>query len=374
MLRRFARFLRGRSKVFLSVAGILLAAAVGWVDFITGSEISVSLFYLIPVVLTAWFVGRWMGVAVSAQCAVEGLVAEEIALTPYSHFAVPYWNAAMMFGFYLAVTLLLVALRKSLSHEAELAREIQKNLLPGSLEISPSTTIAAAWKPSVHVGGDYFDVFPLGRDQIGFCIADASGHGMPAALLMSNVQSAVRLLANDPIVPQDLCSRLNRQAGRSFRDEDFVTLLFGILHTPTGRIVYSNAGHNPPMIIRGSGEVEVLWGGGIPLGVVESWDYPEQSVSLQPGDKIFLYTDGVTEARNLSGELFGEDRLMELLARNPSHGPEQIKNSVLEAVEDFSQGAYGDDLALLCITVNGGSEGDGLWRLAEFEEPIDCSR
>lgn len=188
--------------------------------------------------------------------------------------------------------------------------------------------------------------------------------------MMSNVQSAVRLLASEFIVPTDLCSRLNRQAGTSFRDEDFITLLFGVLHTPTGRIIYSNAGHTPPIIIRGSGVVEILRGGGVPLGVVDSWDYQEETVSLQTGDKIFLYTDGVTEARNLTGELFGEDRLVEILSRNRSHSPEQIKRSVLKAVDEFSQGDAGDDLAILCIRINGESGGDGLRRFAGLAEPI----
>ncbi len=361
MLRRLSRFVERRSKGFLSVLGLSLAAFVGWVDFATGREISVSLLYLIPVVLTAWFVGRGMGIAVSSLCAAEGFLAEEAGFPSYSHFAIPYWNAAMMLGFYLAVTLLLVALKKSLSSEAELARKIQENLLPSTLDISPATTIAAAWKPSVHVGGDYFDVFSLGDDQVGFCIADASGHGMPAALLMSNVQSAVRVLASEFIVPQDLCTRLNRQAGTSFPEEGFVTLLFGVLHVPSARVAYSNAGHNPPMIIRGNGEVEVLRGGGIPLGIVGSWDYQEESISLQHGDKIFLYTDGVTEARNLSGELFGEDRLLAVLAANHSRAPEQIKKSVLAAVEEFSQGDSGDDVTLLCIGVNGQRERDEHW-------------
>jgi len=176
---------------------------------------------------------------------------------------------------------------------------------------------------------------------------------------MSNVQSAVRLLANDSISPAELCAKLNRQTNKSFPESDFLTFLFGFLHIPSEHITYSNAGHNPPIIIRAHGTVEILRGGGIPLGTDLSWVYHEESVSLKPGDMIFLYTDGVTEARNLAGELFGEDRLIEVLTKNRPYGPERIKKSVLEAVEAHSQGIADDDITLLCIAVNG-NDGGGL--------------
>jgi serine phosphatase RsbU (regulator of sigma subunit) len=355
-LRRFARFMERRSKPVLALTGVLVAALIGWIDQTTGMEVSVALFYLIPTLLTGWFCGRWLGIAVSVQCAVEGLLAGEAGPVSSSTGAIPYWNAAMMFGFYASATLLLVALRHSLSHEAELARKIQKSLLPSILDLSPWMTIVAAWEPSAHVGGDYFDVFPMGDDRIGFCIADVSGHGIPAALLMSNVQSAVRLLAAEGVQPADLCARLNRQASASFPESDFLTFLVGSLHIPTWRMVYCNAGHNPPIIVREGGTVETLRAGGIPLGTLHSWEYQEESVSLQPGDKIFLYTDGVTEARNRAGDLFGEERLMAILAENRSHTPEQIKRSVLEAVGTHSQGNTEDDVTLLCIAIKGSAE------------------
>jgi sigma-B regulation protein RsbU (phosphoserine phosphatase) len=356
VMRRYLRFLERRSKVVLAIAGVLVAAIIGWIDKITGMEVSVALLYLLPILLTAWFCGRWIGIAVSIQCAVEGFLAGGVGPASYSHGAIPYWNAGMMLGFYVAASLLLVALRQSLNHEAELARKIQRSLLPGILDLSPWTSIAAAWEPSAHVGGDYFDVFLLGDDRIGFCIADVSGHGIPAALLMSNVQSAVRLLATDGVPPAEICDRLNRQASTSFPESDFLTFLFGSLHIPTWRMVYCNAGHCSPIIIRDGGRVEPLRAGGIPLGTLPTWDYREESVLLHPGDKIFLYTDGVTEAMNRAGELFGEEQLKAVLWENRLHGPEQIKRSVLEAVGTHSQGNTEDDITMLCIAIKGGAE------------------
>jgi len=347
------RLIERRSKLSLAVGGILLAAFAGWVDDVTGMEVSVALLYLVPVILTAWYVGRWMGIVVSTQCAIEGFVAGISGLPSYTHPAIPYWNAVMMLGYYVAVTLLLVALKESRDHEDRLARSIQENLLPGSLEVSPATTVAALWKPSVHVGGDYYDLLPLGPDRIGLCIADVTGHGIPAALLMSNVQSAVRLLAKETNSPADLCSRLNRQAVVSFPAEDYLTFFFGVLHLSSKRLVYSNAGHNPPIILRTDGSVDLLRDGGIPLGAVHSWTYHEESAPLGIGDVIVLYTDGVTEARNTGGELFGEERLIHLLARNRSHGPERMKDAVLEAIESHSQGNLDDDLTLVCLAING---------------------
>jgi hypothetical protein len=353
LTKKLIRFTEARSKVVLAIAAILLAAFAGWVDDVTGMEVSVALLYIVPVVLAGWFVGRWMGIAVSVLCAIEGFIAAIGDPSAYSHPAIPYWNAAMMLGYYVAVTLLLIALRDSRNREHDIAREIQENLLPSRLDISPATTVAAAWKPSVHVGGDYFDLLPFGADGIGFCIADVSGHGIPAALLMSNVQSAVRVLAGDALSPADLCARLNKQATTNFPDGGFLTFFFGCLHLPMKRLTYCNAGHNPPIVIKHDGTFQMLGASGLPLGIEPSWTYLEQSEELQTGDKILLYTDGVTEARNPADELFGEERLMEILMRHRSSSPELIKESIMDAVNAFSQGSTDDDITLMCIEING---------------------
>ena len=338
----------------LAITGVLVAALVGWIDGVTGMEVSVALLYLIPVLITAWLLGRWAGIALSAQCAIEGILAGQTDGMLHSNPAIQYWNATMMFGFYVAVTLLLVALRDSLRKEEALAREIQQNLLPGTLDLSPALTVAAAWRPSIHVSGDYYDIFPLGEDRYAFCIADVSGHGMAAALLMSNVQSAVRILASNRVAPSEICARLNSRACTRYPDGVFLTFFFGILHARTGQITYCNAGHNLPVIVHKNRTAEFLRGGGVPLGIVPTWTYEDESVFLQPGETIFLYTDGVTEARNLPGELFGESRLIDILTSIPSGAPGRMKDSVLSAVEAYSQGHVDDDITLLCIALNEG--------------------
>jgi sigma-B regulation protein RsbU (phosphoserine phosphatase) len=330
-------------------------------------EVSVSLLYLIPIVITAWLLGRWAGIALSAQCAIEGFLAGQTDLSTYSNPAIPFWNATMMFGFYVAVTLLLIALRDSLRKERDFARQIQENLLPRKLDLTPAMNVAAAWMPSLDVSGDYFDIFPLGNDRYGFCIADVSGHGMAAALLMSNVQSAVRLLARYRGTPTEICERLNFRACTAYPDGVFLTFVFGILHVRTGEIRYCNAGHNYPLVMRRNGTIESLRGSGVPLGIVPNWVYEDQSVFLRSGETIFLYTDGVTEARNLTGELFGEGRLIDILKENSSRSPERIKESVLGAVEAFSQGHIDDDVTLLCIALKeDGAHGSSAARSAEL--------
>jgi serine phosphatase RsbU (regulator of sigma subunit) len=338
------------------IGAVLLAALVGWIDGVTGLEVSIALFYMLPVALVAWYVGWRMGIAVSIQCAVEGFLAGMEGFSTYSNAAIPYWNAFMMLGFYVALTLSLVALKRSLEHEATLAREIQESLLPRDLSLSPQIAIATAWIPSADVGGDYFDVFPLGSEKIGLCVADVAGHGIPAALLMSNLQAAARVIVNDSVTTAALCAQLNERAVQRFPAGIFVTFFYGVLDLPTYQLAYCNAGHNPPYLIKGDGSVRLLKGGGVALGVIHPWNYQEQGVRLEPGDRLVLFTDGLTEARSPTGELFGEERLVELLIRHRLLSPEAIKDAVLGAVSSFARRVFQDDVTLLCIAVGENSE------------------
>jgi hypothetical protein len=351
LARRLTRFIERRTTAEFAITAVLLAAFVGWVDDVTGMEVSVALLYLLPVMMAAWYVGRLAGFTVSLQCAIEGFIAERTGFSSYSHPAIPFWNSAMMLGFFLAVTILLVALKASLNHEEELARTIQESLLPASLNLSSATTVAANWKPSVHVGGDYFDLLPIDPGRFGLCIADISGHGIPAALLMSNIQSAVRLLSGNSS-PTDLCSRLNQQAVTSFPDGAFLTMFYAFIDLPRRELTYCNAGHHPPILLRRNGAVNRLLDGGIPLGVSASWSYTQGSVTLEAGDKVLLYTDGITEAKDLNDELFGEERLMDIVIQHRGSSPADINNAIMSEVETFTRGYTDDDITLMCVAIN----------------------
>lgn len=341
---------RKRSSVIIEVS-LVLAVLVGILDHVTGMEVSISLFYLVPIAIAAWYTGRWAGLGFSFLCAVEGFLAGIRGLSSYSYVVIAYWNAVMEFGFYLTIALILVALKESLEREPKLARAIQRNLLPKELPVAAGIDISTAWEPSRFVGGDFFDIIQRDERSIAFLIADVTGHGTPAALLMSNLQAVTRVLTQQISAPGELCSQLNRQVVSSFPEGTFLTFFYALLDIQSWTLTYSNAGHNPPILVHPDGSVGELSAGGVAPGVVPQWTYEQGSVMVHAGDRLIMYTDGVTEAVNSTKQMFGEERLTELLVRGRNLGAKELRDSVLAAVRDFSEGVYEDDLALVCVAI-----------------------
>ncbi len=177
------------------------------------------------------------------------------------------------------------------AHEAELktAHEIQAHLLPHELPQMKPYRIACAWEPVRSVGGDYFDVLTLGPDRLGICIADVSGKGITAALLMANLQAAVRAFAPGISGPGALCQKLNEVLCGSVAPGKFVTLFYGVIASDTLTLRFENAGHSPPIVLRGEG-FTVLDEGGTVLGLFREAAYAERQFELRPGDCLLLTT------------------------------------------------------------------------------------
>ena len=247
------RTLERQPRTMIVLVSLALALLVGILDFVTGMEVSISLFYLIPISIAAWYAGRWSGFAFSMLCAVEGFLAGIRGLASYSYAAIAYWNGVMESGFYLTIALVLAALKESLELEPKLARAIQRKLLPKELPVAPGCTISTAWEPSRFVGGDLFDIMWMSERHIAFSIADVTGHGTPAALLMSNLQAIARVLTQQISSPGELCTQVNRQVARSFPEGTFLTFFFAVLDLQAWELTYSNAGHNPPILVRADG-------------------------------------------------------------------------------------------------------------------------
>jgi sigma-B regulation protein RsbU (phosphoserine phosphatase) len=199
------------------------------------------------------------------------------------------------------------------------------------------------------MSGDYFDVLKLDDHRFAFCIADVAGKGVAAALLMSNLQATVRGLAAPESVPGDLCTRANGFVYRNVGAESFITFFFGIFDARSQRAQYSNAGHNPPVLLRSNGDCERLTEGGALLGVLPDETYATAEVQFAPGDRLVLFTDGVTEAADLEGTEFGEERLLEILSRYRSRSGREIQEEVLRAVRGFSARELQDDATLLVL-------------------------
>ena len=232
------------------------------------------------------------------------------------------------------------------------AKAIQEKLLPREIPQMPGYEIASAWQSARLVGGDYFDILPLDEKTLGICIADVAGKGMPAALLMSNLQAAVRGLASASLAPDLLCSRLNSLIYRNTASDRFITFFYAQLDGPGRRLAYVNAGHNAPFVVRADGSHERLREGGTVLGVFASRDYELGSAQLSQGDQVVLFTDGVTEACNAAGEEFGEVRLLRLLQEQRSLPADRLQAKILAGVAEFSGGRWQDDATLLVLAVS----------------------
>jgi phosphoserine phosphatase RsbU/P len=231
------------------------------------------------------------------------------------------------------------------------AKAIQEKLLPREIPQMPGYQIASAWQSARLVGGDYFDILPLDEKTLGICIADVAGKGMPAALLMSNLQAAVRGLSSPSLPSNLLCSRLNSIVYRNTESDRFITFFYAHLDGPARRLVYANAGHNPPFVVRASGSHERLREGGAVLGVFDSQNYEQGSAQLARGDRVILFTDGVTEACGPLGEEFGEARLLRLLEDHRHLSADELQAKILADVAEFSGGRWQDDATLLVLAV-----------------------
>jgi phosphoserine phosphatase RsbU/P len=236
-------------------------------------------------------------------------------------------------------------------HEIAEARAIQEGFLPKEIAQLAGYEIAGAWQSARVVGGDYFDVLPFDGETFGLCIADVAGKGLPAALLMSNLQAAVRGLASPSLAPEDLCARLNALLCRNMASDRFVTLFYAQLDGPARRLRYVSAGHNPPFILHADGSHERLREGGGVLGVFANQAFRSGVAQLQSGDRMVLYTDGVTEAYNADEEEFGEQRLLTVLQENRRRSSAEMQKEILLAVSAFSSGIWQDDATLLVVGV-----------------------
>ncbi|HKQ60651.1 MAG TPA: PP2C family protein-serine/threonine phosphatase [Candidatus Polarisedimenticolaceae bacterium] len=241
--------------------------------------------------------------------------------------------------------------KESLDRELNIARDVQRELLPRAAPLIAGIELAGVCIPAAGVGGDYYDFLPLADDQVGLVIADVSGKGVPAALLMAGLQASVRSLTRPLSAPAELTRRLNEVLCASCSAARYATCFLGVYDGATRTLCYSNAGHLPPLVVN-DGPVERLSAGGLPIGMFDASRYREARHSLKPGDLLTLYTDGVVETTNPQGEEFGERRLLELLQRCRRDALGEIQGQILAALESWGAGAGPhDDVTLVLARV-----------------------
>ena len=239
--------------------------------------------------------------------------------------------------------------RQRTQQELEFARRVQEALMPERLSRYAFCETAGMNIPSRSIGGDFFDCFLLPDNSVGFVLGDVAGKGPAAALLAASAQGMLVVNATHTISPAEAISRLNQAFCRRVPVGRFVTLFYGVIY-PDGRLVFCNAGHNFPYLLPKEGEPRELQTGGLPIGIVEHGTYEEETVHLQPEEKLIVFSDGITEAETREGEQYGEDRLKVRLRTLPLASAEKCLEEILEEVQDFVDGhEASDDITLFVL-------------------------
>lgn len=240
-----------------------------------------------------------------------------------------------------------------IQEEMKMAYNIQMELLPKDPPRIPCYDIAGRSIPAKAVGGDYFDFITIDDQRIAVCLGDVSGKGMPAALLMANLQATLRGQTLLNVAPKECLLRSNTLIFKSTDPSKFATLFYGILDCKDHYMVYSNGGHNYPFLYKGTAEPMRLAAGGIVLGALDHFAFDEEKVTFNLGDVLLIFSDGITEALNTEGEEFGEERLLEILLENIDQTAEQQIEKIVTAVDEYAKDlSQSDDITLVVVKRN----------------------
>lgn len=239
---------------------------------------------------------------------------------------------------------------RRMQEEVRLASVIQLDLLPKAAPKVPGYDICGRSIPAQQVGGDYFDFIPIETDRLAICVGDVSGKGLPASLLMANLQATLRGQALIDVPASECIHRSNQLLYRSTDPEKFATLFYGVLNTSTHELEFSNAGHENPFMFSPNSNSRRLTTGGTVLGVVETFPFEEETIAFGPGDILVVFSDGITEAFDPDDNQFGEGRLSELIENNRAEPADMITERIVEAVRQHASTApQADDLTLVVI-------------------------
>ena len=241
--------------------------------------------------------------------------------------------------------------RRRLEKELAIAREIQESFLPKRAPELPGFDLAGTARAHDEVGGDYFDFIAVSEGQLGLAIADVSGKGIPAALIMAGFRMSLLAEIRNDFAIRAVMRKVNSLLYESTDSDKFVTAFYGVLDLKSRVLTFANAGHNPPMLLRRDGTSQHLHEGGVALGVLPDAQYDERPQALQPGDVLVLYTDGVSEAMSPGGDQFGEERIQDSIRRLQDRSAAEIVEGLVASVTEWCEGRSSDDLTLLVLKV-----------------------
>jgi len=232
------------------------------------------------------------------------------------------------------------------------AHRIQMCLLPNRIPQVPGFQVACAWQPSPDASADYFDVLPFDDGKLGLCIADVSGRGTPAALLMSNLQASIKSFASASVSPSALCARLNAALSDNIAPGRYASLFYGLLDGPARTLRYESAGHCLPLLVHADGSIQILEAHSGVLGLFSHWTYNDQDLALVSKDVLVMMTDGLLEATDDQGEEFGYKRLVATVLPVRADGAHSIRKRIMEEITQFCRGDFADDASLIVLVVD----------------------
>jgi sigma-B regulation protein RsbU (phosphoserine phosphatase) len=349
------------------MAGIAaLFAALAAADIATSPDLSFLVFYILPVLLAAWFLGPREGVIVSLASVAVWTLDDVLTSRAYRDFSVPIWNRGGELAFFVFLAWLAGVLKRALQHEVHerterlerdlaMAREVQASLLPPRRQETGRLSVAAECRQAFGVGGDVYEIQKLAGGALFVAVADVSGKGMAAALLMSSFLASLRLLlpvhaGRLDVLAGDLSERLRT----TLETPRFVTSFFAIVEDAMLR--YVNAGHNPGFLVTPGAPpagVVSLHSTGTVLGLIPAARFREERVPFPPGSLLVLYSDGLTECANAAEEEFGGPRAAAVVAAAGADAdapPAAAVEKLLAAAEAHAAGEpFGDDVTILCV-------------------------
>jgi phosphoserine phosphatase RsbU/P len=359
---RFVDFLKRQRPSLIVFSALVLVTILGFADYVTGPEIFFLQFYLIPILLVGWFVGEAAAAGILAASAIFWFIDEVVGRAPHSQPSVVYLNIGAKILLFLVFNRMVLALKASLEREKlaaeewnrrelEIAHEVQERLLPQSGPPMTTLDYVGICKPVFGVGGDYYDFIPLEERKLAIAVGDVSGKGISSALLMAMLKG---MLHSHALHRKNEVAALIRDLNRymySFTDSKrFVTFFYGLYDDESRTLRYVNAGHNPPLIFRDGKKCALrLEPTASVIGLFPQAEYAERTAQLYPGDTLVCFTDGVTEAMNVTEEEFGEDRLIQIVNNNGYESACGLRDLILSEVSRFAGNAVQHDDETLVV-------------------------
>jgi serine phosphatase RsbU (regulator of sigma subunit) len=355
------------------LAVVLLAIAFV-ADCASGSEVSTSLLYVVAIGVGAWFAGRAAGVLLAAISVVSWAAAYRLVGHPFSKVAIFYWNLGADFAIYLVTAVAVAGASEALESQRRLSRELaashealdretravgelQRSMLPAVPPRVPGYEWQVHYATSSRAGGDYYDFFALPDDRVGVLLADASGHGPQAAVIVGMLRVLLHANGEALASPSHTLAHLNQQLAASLPSGVFVTAFYGVLDPGSGRLTYSLAGHDPPFVLRAIGvEPQTIPAcGGLPLGVPTSIGYQSGTITLGPGDTLLASTDGLPEAMSPTREFFGPERIAQALCESRINGLAAVLTNIVARLDEHLAGTpIADDVTILLLRRDAG--------------------